>query len=271
MADYTPVQASSPSLSLPGVYKEWKPHTLLQQYIHCYWFSARQEQLAARGLASVEMIVPDGCVDLIIRKSRELSDPQCLIIGAMDRAVLVDMEHEQTETFGIRFYPGGLASFLRESAHLFTNKMMRLSEVSPALAIELQHIVESAPAPALTVLGLDRLFIIRFLTGSTGENTFRNALLRICQVRGNISVQELARSEAISERQLSRLFLEQAGVSTKTFSRIIRFQHFLTCLHQDDGAWTYAALEAGYYDQAHCIRDFHAMCGMSPSEYRLRG
>ena len=57
----------------------------------------------------------------------------------------------------------------------------------------------------------------------------------------------------------------------KLFARIQRFQHVLRIVHRSpEVEWGQLALECGYYDQSHLIRDFLAFSGFSPAEYLLR-
>lgn len=83
---------------------------------------------------------------------------------------------------------------------------------------------------------------------------------------GGLSVATLARSEGMSERQLLRLFDSELGVGPKAFSRVVRFQHALAGLFASNGDRALnLALDAGYYDQAHFIHDFRALCGVTPA------
>ncbi|MNN81868.1 Helix-turn-helix domain protein [compost metagenome] len=79
---------------------------------------------------------------------------------------------------------------------------------------------------------------------------------------------ELSRRECVSGKQLGRIFLDRTGVSTKTFARILRFQHVLQQLNREaDPALIHAALQHGYYDQAHFTHEFAAFSGLLPSDY----
>ncbi|HMV70392.1 MAG TPA: helix-turn-helix domain-containing protein, partial [Myxococcota bacterium] len=59
------------------------------------------------------------------------------------------------------------------------------------------------------------------------------------------------------------------GLSPKVIARITRFQAALRSLMRDPGvSLADVALEAGYFDQAHFIRDFRRMTGGVPRGYR---
>jgi AraC-like DNA-binding protein len=83
-----------------------------------------------------------------------------------------------------------------------------------------------------------------------------------------IPIDTLSSDLGISRQHLNRKFQAHIGLNSKTFARIVRMHHLLARarnLEQLD--WSMLALEAGYYDQAHMIDDFHDLCGISPARY----
>jgi transcriptional regulator GlxA family with amidase domain len=81
-------------------------------------------------------------------------------------------------------------------------------------------------------------------------------------------VASLAKAACVGARQLERRFLEEVGVSPKTLSRLTRFEHALRLreLHPE-ARWSRIALDAGFYDQMHLVKEFHALAGESPSGF----
>ncbi|MBB4128251.1 AraC-like DNA-binding protein [Xanthomonas translucens] len=76
---------------------------------------------------------------------------------------------------------------------------------------------------------------------------------------------ELTRSLGISERSLRRRCQDAFGYGAKTLERILRLQRFLriACGH---ATLTAAALQAGYGDAPHLVRDSRQLTGLSPRE-----
>jgi AraC-like DNA-binding protein len=76
---------------------------------------------------------------------------------------------------------------------------------------------------------------------------------------------ELTRSLGISERTLRRRCQDAFGYGAKTLERILRLQRFLriACGH---ATLTAAALEAGYGDAPHLVRDSRQLTGLNPRE-----
>ena len=82
------------------------------------------------------------------------------------------------------------------------------------------------------------------------------------------SVQEVARRHAVSTRTLQRLFRRHVGVGPKWVLRRYRLQEAAEQLAAGERSdWTRLALDLGYFDHAHFIRDFRAVVGRSPAEY----
>ena len=82
---------------------------------------------------------------------------------------------------------------------------------------------------------------------------------------GIVSVDQLANETGISARQLERRFLIEVGIGPKLLSRIVRFQQVFRAVEKCDGAWAPIAVECGYYDQAHLIRDFNQFAQQTPA------
>ncbi len=89
--------------------------------------------------------------------------------------------------------------------------------------------------------------------------------------RGGVDrVEPLAARAGLGPRRFSQLFSESVGLSPKRWLRLRRFQRSLPFARRADVDWAETALELGYADQAHFARDFRAISGLTPTEYRRR-
>ena len=108
----------------------------------------------------------------------------------------------------------------------------------------------------------------REVTGTAGniESYMRK---RIYESKGNISIGELAAETGYSECYIRRVFEEVHGISPKVFEKIVRFQNMLDRMDKESfrGIGD-IALESGYYDQSHMIKDFKNYTGMTPEHYQ---
>ena len=64
-------------------------------------------------------------------------------------------------------------------------------------------------------------------------------------------------------------FHADIGLPPKTVARLLRFRRAVDrCAAAPSSRWSDIALDAGYLDQAHLIRDFRQFAGMTPVEFR---
>lgn len=85
---------------------------------------------------------------------------------------------------------------------------------------------------------------------------------------GRLRVEGLADRLGLGRRQLERRWRAQTGQSPAEFARLARFQRTVRRLMLDRRARVVdAALEGGYWDQAHFVRDFAGRVGMPPGAW----
>ena len=81
-------------------------------------------------------------------------------------------------------------------------------------------------------------------------------------------VEHLAAMHHVAPRTLQRLFRRYVGVGPKWVLKRLRIHRAAERLTATSPPrWTELALELGYYDHAHFIRDFRLIVGRSPAEY----
>ena len=82
------------------------------------------------------------------------------------------------------------------------------------------------------------------------------------------SVQEIARHLGLSQRRFIEVFKAEVGLTPKLFTRIGRFQRARKLIHDHASPdWAGIALELGYFDQSHFIREFQEFAGLTPTDY----
>ncbi|HSM77787.1 MAG TPA: helix-turn-helix domain-containing protein, partial [Bryobacteraceae bacterium] len=82
------------------------------------------------------------------------------------------------------------------------------------------------------------------------------------------TVSEVSDQIGLSARRFIEVFRSEVGLTPKLFCRIRRFQKLIHSLGAGSRVnWANAALECGYFDQAHFIHDFQAFSGLTPSVY----
>jgi AraC-like DNA-binding protein len=95
------------------------------------------------------------------------------------------------------------------------------------------------------------------------------AVRRIEQTGGRLDMRALARELGYSRKHVITLFRDQVGIPPKLLARLVRFDRLVQHLRRGGpGTWAELAVEFGYYDQAHLVRDVRQFTGVTPSEVR---
>ena len=85
---------------------------------------------------------------------------------------------------------------------------------------------------------------------------------------GELPIPAVAASVGVGERQLGRLFDERVGYGPRIFARVARLQRATAAIaHGSIASWARLAVSCGYADQAHLVREFRALTGVTPRIY----
>jgi transcriptional regulator GlxA family with amidase domain len=99
----------------------------------------------------------------------------------------------------------------------------------------------------------------------------RLGLYLLMRTHGKMKVSDVAQAVDLSQRRFGDVFTMEVGLTPKLFGRVQRFQRVLAVRQSTARVdWAQIAVECGYCDQAHLIRDFVEFSGVSPSEYWRR-
>lgn len=246
-------------------YREHPPHPGLAGHVACYWTSRGAAPIP--GAVHRHRVVPDGCTDFLI----DYRTHQLRAVGTMTRPLEV-AQAGPVDVLGIRFRPGALPAFLDTPLDELTDRTVDLADAGDAETVRSLDAVFSIGGTAERLAHLDRVLGARL---SLGGNRVDTAALHVAALVGRsvgrTSVAELAEAVGLGRRQLERRFRAAVGVSPGVAGRVTRFQAALRRLHAEPGvSLSRAALDAGYYDQAHFTREFRALAGEPPGAYRRR-
>lgn len=175
--------------------------------------------------------------------------------------------------FGVKFWPASFYPFYRRPMSLLTDRTASFAEVfgedagSDALEATILTQMDEDAMAAL----FERFLRPRLPVPDAPMAMLNQIVARIATEREITSVDDaLARCDAarMSRRTLQRLFRERIGVGPKWVIR--RFRLHEAAGRIDEGGsvdWARVALELGYSDQTHFIKDFKAIIGKTPAEY----
>jgi len=95
-------------------------------------------------------------------------------------------------------------------------------------------------------------------------HAFDRALSEVYKSLGGVNVNVLAEKVGLSQRHLNRLFQRYVGLSTKTFSQTVRVQAACRALFNDPSSSLKTAVDLGFFDQAHLLREYKKSLLLSP-------
>jgi AraC-like DNA-binding protein len=172
--------------------------------------------------------------------------------------------------FGIKFQPGAFRPFLQSPAASLANQSIPAESIFAKKEIgPLKKLLTSAATSEDEKIEAANAFLRAHV------NPPNTAILEATQLVRTIldqpairTVDDLSAHTGIGKRSLQRLFHEYVGATPKWVIRRYRLHELVERL-KSGHAFNYAqlALDLGYFDQAHLIRDFRRITGYTPAKY----
>lgn len=94
----------------------------------------------------------------------------------------------------------------------------------------------------------------------------RDRVNYILDRKGNIKINEMCEAFGVSRQGLHKSFKSTLGIGPKELSAIWKLNHYMWRFQFED-RFTSCAYDAGYYDQAHSIKEFQSKLGVTPSHF----
>jgi AraC-like DNA-binding protein len=223
-----------------------------------------------------EKILPDGIVEIVFHfadpfitynfRGEKVKQPKGFAISQMKN--FIEIESDGPIGFiSVRLYPWGAHHFFDTPISSFLDDTINIELLWPK---DFQNILQA-------IQGIDNHKRIKIIQNFLEEQLKKykketkemdSVIKLIRESKGNYTIEELCIQLHIHHKKLERGFLNTIGTTPKVFFKTTRFLHL--CHHLKDYenlTMTQLALQLGYYDQAHFIKDFKAFSGITPKEY----
>lgn len=223
-----------------------------------------------------QVLLPETALTLVLRQSGSASLlgeplPTAMISGLQRRSRIV--EHAANSSLVVvRFTEIGGAAIIRDRVDLLYNQTIPLDAVLPRLAIEeVQDALAGTAEIRKQAAAVEQFIAGLICSGSrrSPQNVLPQieaAAQMIRAAHGRYSIARIAHHTGMSLSTLERQFRATVGASPKHFSRLARLHH--VCRLWDMGrSLTEIAVEAGYSDQPHLVRDFELFTSTSPRQF----
>ncbi len=170
--------------------------------------------------------------------------------------------------FGVKFRPGGFHPFLQRPLSTLADASLALADVfGPAGALLEDDVLACVDETAMIEVAT-RFFAGRLPPADANIERAAAIVGRIEHDRELTTVEGVVAQTGLGKRALQRLFNEYVGVGPKWVINRFRLHEALDRLAAGQPVdWSRLALDLGYFDQAHFIRDFRKLIGRTPAAY----
>ena len=222
----------------------------LAGWVECGWFLTSDVAIPEHRVA------PDGCVDILYERG-----PGLRVVGAMTMEQRFDYA-PGAAVAGVRFRPGMAGTFLGVSPAELTDGSAALDDLWSHRARNLEQQLDDAES----IQDAMRLLVASVGAPTVPLNPVQRAMHALEAANGNADLDLLARHANLSPRQFRRRCLEESGLTPKHLARVLRFRYACQIARRAGRRldWVRVALDAGYCDQSHFIRDFREFTGRTP-------
>jgi AraC-like DNA-binding protein len=189
------------------------------------------------------------------------AQPARFVVGGLSRAL--GLRHaRRTDTLVIHL-PPGCACLAGVPAAALRGIAAPLGDIAPRLDRDLARWSEAALARQS---GIEDLFAVLAAHVKPHCDPLMKRVAASFVREAHASVEGLASALELSRRHLNRRFQGSVGWTPRDFKRLARFARAwrIACAGPV-ASWAAVAADAGYFDQAHLVRDFKDLAGETPT------
>ena len=222
--------------------------------------------------------LPSRHIDLIVSLGRPIEITRmpgaqspgaytAFVSGLQQMPALVRMGGE-LDCLHVFLKPGAARSLLGVSGREVASQVVHLADISHPMSNELMERLSGARTWLERFAEVDRVFLGR-LRPVTMPAAMAWAWRSLATSHGRRAVHELARDIGFSRRHFGERFTSEFGIAPKAAARVLRFEHACRLFLRAPRRIADVAMASGFYDQAHMVREWHALAGCSPREWIL--
>ncbi len=194
----------------------------------------------------------------------------CRLIGPLTRQ-LVSKTGGRIAFIAIRFMPGKVSSFFNVRDSELTDSSTDLESLLGGRGKALEQKICNIGTIQEMLTYIESILLSQLQRHSQIDIQISAALEMIQRMNGQIRVWDLAKRVGLSLRQFERRFTNLVGLYPKRLCRISRFVNIIsTCGNGRSQSWVRKAIEGGYSDHAHFIRECKFFTGLSPNSYLVQ-
>lgn len=251
------------------------PSPPLDTFIERIWYCADTPVHAQ------ERVLPGGHVDLVINLLEDgirAYDPAhpgsvrahsgAVVRGTSTRSFLID-SRLRASMLGVHFRPGGAFPFFGISPSEIVDAHVQLDELWGCDGRNLREQLLEVSSPSERFRLVEAALLQRLRRARPGHPAARAAVAALRAGGNDVRIAEVATLVGLSHRGFIEVFKREVGLTPKLYARLQRFHGAKARIAGLRGppSWATFAVECGYFDQSHMIRDFVGFSGISPTSY----
>lgn len=259
------------------VFHSYRPPGPLSAFVDHLWIYSGFESPRLK-----ERIFPNGTFELVfnlrddkIRIYQSTRPSECIrlsggIVSGPYAGFFVTDTALEASVMGVHFKPGGALPFLGFAANELADTHIDLQTIWGRTAADVREQLCYKTSPVRRFRLLERFLLSRLPRSFEHHDAVSLALSALGTARCQ-TTHELAHDACLSEKRFIEVFRSDVGLNPRLFTRIRRFQRVLARTRRYEALdWAELAVDHGYFDQSHLIRDFVAFSGCTPAEYMRR-
>lgn len=246
---------------------QYLPAGTLQPFIKAFMIIESEEGMCNHLLPDTSMVMAFRLQGRVVQAGNGITDnlPVSVLSGLRKTSRTVEYTHHSA-TLLVIFKEGGAAAFFNTPMHELFESTVSLDSLIPRSKIA---IIEEQLAEASgnrERIEIVEQFLLSCLQYQKADLLIFDAIQQIKEAKGMIRIQELVGRFPISRDPFEKRFRRIMGSSPKQFASIIRMRQ-LVQNHSAATSLTDLAHSAGYFDQAHFIKDFKSFTGQTPHDF----
>jgi AraC-like DNA-binding protein len=244
-----------------------EPASCLTPYIKAFMIVESNDERSNRLLPDTALVMAiryKGTVRYIHEESNRYL-PAFSLSGLRRSSSIVHYSRDSGNIL-VQFKSTGAAAFFPQPLHeLFASNISLDNFFSPS---ELRALEDQVYCPGTIEhkVKIVEQFLISKLNYQAPDLLIAGAIQKIQSTGGLLKIRQLADSLAISHDAFEKRFRKTVGATPKQYASIVRMKTLINQLQLNEPLTT-LALEAGFFDQSHFIREFKRFTGQTPTDF----
>ena len=245
--------------------ENYSPCDALKPFIKTFTIIESETGMVNRILPEASLIMAfrfNGSIHYTQQNERGIL-PVSVISGVRKSPRIMDYA-KNTSILLVKFNTGGATAFFREPLHELFETSISLDDLLPHHElIRIEEQLAEARNHTVRISIIER-FLLSKVKPTPPDMLIDYAIQKIKSASGIIRIQELLADLPTSRDPFEKKFRRAVGTSPKQFAALIRMRHVIDS-YTSRNSLTDTAHAAGYFDQAHFIKDFKSFTGETPN------